>query len=268
MITVASNKHQERLAIMEEEIILNGPPSDLQGSIQFINRESDPLRIKNLALAEDGKRELQASAQSKLNFAFRLNPGERKRESVSHQLPPNTPPGIYEHYIMLGNTKHKVKMIVQPTIEVDLFPSEFTFQGTSPGTTHVAIVTLTNSGNLPFQVPDLKHAASLDMDLLCRAFGKGFRERGDDDLRSTLDEVTKNIKDNLTDWVDISVDECGQIVQPGESVLLHINFTMPKNASPKRDYDGNFRFWDQEISINVKSHRENTNNENYEKQSK
>lgn len=268
MITVTSQNQHQRLGILEEEIILNGPPSDLQGSIQFINRESDPIRIKNLAFEDDGKRALQSVRQNMLHFAFRLHPGEQKRETVSYQLPSTTPPGTYENYIILGKKKHKLKMIVQPTIDVELFPTHFTFQGTAPGTTHVAILTCTNSGNLPFQVPNLKFAAALDMDLICRAFGKGFRERGEDDLEATLNKVTKNIKDNLTDWMEISVDECGHIVQPGDSILLHINFTIPKNASYKRDYEGNFRFWDEEISVVIKSHRENLNDENYEKQSK
>ena len=161
-----------------------------------------------------------------------------------------------------------MRIIVQPTIDIEVFPSQFTFQGTSPGTVHVAIITVTNKGNMPFQVPELKHAAVLDMDLICRAFGNGFREKGNDTLLSTLDEVAKNLKDNLTEWVSISVDEAGQIIQAGDSLLLHVNFTLPKKAVPTRDYDGNFRFWDQDISVLIKSHNEPMKNSNYEKQSK
>ena len=159
-------------------------------------------------------------------------------------------------------------MVVQPTIAISVYPDEFTFQGTAPGTNHVAVITLTNHGNMPFQVPELKHAAVLDMDLLCRAFGKGFRERGKDDLISTLDEVARNIKNNLTDWVSISVDESGVEVQPGNSILLHVNFTIPKNAETRRDYEGNFRFWDKDLSVLIKSHGANDKNRKHEQQSK
>ncbi|MCG2420349.1 hypothetical protein K8089_15090 [Aequorivita sp. F47161] len=257
MKIVSANSHQEKIKIMEKEIVLNGPPSSLQGNIQFENIESDPLRIKTLALVAKNKKQ-QKGTQDFLRFSFRLRPGEQKQETVNHELPPTTPPGTYESHIMLGEQMHKVKMIVQPTINIEVFPTQFTFQNTAPGTTHVAVLTLINKGNMPFQVPELKHAAMLDMDLLCRAFGKGFREKGKDDLMSTLDEVTRNLKENLTDWVSISVEEHNQIVQPGDSLLLHINFTIPKNAEANRDYDGNFRFWDKDISVVIKSHRETT----------
>ena len=266
MITIASDTNQEKIKIMAKEIVLNGPPSNLQGNIQFVNRENDPLRVKTLALVDNNKNKKQVVLGNKdfLNFSFRLRPGEQKMERVIHRLPSATPPGTYESHIMLGNEMHKVKMIVQPTIAIGVFPNTFTFQDTTPGKTHIAVITLSNNGNMPFQVPELKHAAVLDMDLLCRAFGKGFREKGKDDLMSTLNEVTRNLKNNLTDWVSISVDEHGQIVQPGESLLLHVNFTLPKNADSRRDYDGNFRFWDKEISVVIKSHRETNKNISYE----
>lgn len=268
MITVTAQTHHEKLRIVEQEIILNGPPSDLQGKIQFVNEENDNLRIKTLGLVDKNKKPLQEGNPDRMNFSFRLRPKEKKLETISHQLPADTPPGTYENYIMLGDQLHKVKMVVQPNIEIEIFPIQFTFQGTSPGTVHVAQITLSNNGNMDFEVPELKHAAVLDMDFLCRAFGKGFREEGNDTLLSTLDEVVRNLKNNLTEWVSISVDEAGSIVPPGESILLHVNFTLPENAAAKRDYDGNFRLWDQEISVLIKSHSERKKNLTYEKQSK
>src|SRR5690554_3817481 len=215
MKTVTSESHQEKIRIRDKEIVLNGAPTDLQNNIHFVNQEKEPLRIKTIGLFNGKTKKLENGGKDFMNFSFRLQPGEQKMETVHHQLPSTTPPGTYESYVELGGQRHKVKMVVQPTIAIDIFPDEFTFQGTAPETTHVATLTLTNKGNLPFQVPELKHAAVLDMDLLCRAFGNGLREKGKEGLMPTLDEVTRNLKDNLTDWVSISVDEKGQIVPPG-----------------------------------------------------
>jgi hypothetical protein len=44
-------------------------------------------------------------------------------------------------------------MIVQPAVSINITPAFFTFQGTNPGTTHTALITLTNTGNLPFKCP-------------------------------------------------------------------------------------------------------------------
>lgn len=256
MITITSEKSQDKLKIVEKEIILNGSPDNLMGHVQFLNKQKDVLRIKSLALIENDSKTASMNTAQVMRVALRLNPGEQKLTTINHVLPSTTPPGTYENYMMLGNQRHKVKMIVQPTLEIDIQPDTFTFLGSAPGKKHTAVLTLTNTGNIPFQVPVLKHGALLDMDILCRAFGMGFREKGVDSLMSTLDEVSKNIKKHLLDWASISVDEVGQIVQPGDSLILHINVSIPKNANSKNDYDGNFRLWNKEITVVIKSHTE------------
>jgi hypothetical protein len=104
------------------------------------------------------------------------------------------------------------------------------------------------------------------MDLMCRAFNFGLREKSSESIQSTFDEITKNIKSNFIDWVSISVKEQDQILQPGESMLINILFTVPTNADSKRDYEGNFRMWDKVISIVIKSHTEKTKNNGNERQ--
>ncbi|MFD2914099.1 COG1470 family protein [Psychroserpens luteus] len=258
MITITSENSQEKIKIVEKEIILNGSPSNLNGHIQLVNQQKEVLRVKTLALVDkNNKRTNTVNGSDFIRVSARLNPGEQKLMSINHTLPSITPPGTYEHYMMIGSQMHKVKMIVQPTLDIVINPSTFTFLDSTPGKKHTAVLTLTNTGNIPFQVPVLKHGALLDMDLMCRAFGMGFREKGVEGFMSSLDEVSKNVKSHLTDWVSVSVDEFGQIVQPGESIIVHANFITPKNADAKNDYEGDFRFWNKEISIIIKSHIEN-----------
>lgn len=254
MITITSETSHEKIKFTGKEIILNGSPNNLEGYAQFVNPQKEVLRVKSLALVDKNKKRTSNHGADFIRVATRLNPGEEKLTTINHELPSTTPPGTYENYIMLGKQTHKVKMIVQPTLNIRIYPNKFTFLDSSPDKKHTAVLTLTNTGNIPFQVPALKHGALLDMDLLCRAFGIGFRENGVDGFMSTLDEVSKNVKSHLIDWMSISIDEFGQIVEPGDSLILHINFIIPKNADPKSDYDGNFRLWNKEISIVIKSH--------------
>lgn len=258
MITVTSEESHEKISIVGKEIILNGPPSDLQGHILFENKQEDLLRVKNLGLVDKNKKKVTNLGKSSLRLSCRIHPGEQKLETISHQLPATTPPGTYENFLMVGKELHKIKMVVQPTIDIDLHPIHFTLQDSAPGKKHEVVLTLTNVGNIPFQIPDLKHAGSLDMDMFCRAFGFGFRENGSNGFMETMDEVTENIKENLTDWADVSIDEYGKIVEPGESSILTLHLTNPRNSDPKRDYAIDLRFWDKGISLVIKSHIEKT----------
>ncbi len=256
METITSDDSHEKINVIDKEIILNGPPSDLQGHILFENNQEHLLRVKTLALVDKNKKRITNLGKSSLRLSCRIHPGEQKLQTVSHRLPPTTPPGTYENFLMVGEELHKIKMVVQPTIDIDLYPTHFTLQDSAPGKEHEVVLTLTNVGNLPFQIPDLKHAGSLDMDIYCRAFGFGFREDSSEGFMQTMDEVTQNIKENLADWADVSIDEYGKIVEPGESSILTLHLKNPRNSDPKRDYAIDLRFWDKEISLVIKSHIE------------
>jgi hypothetical protein len=170
MLTVTSEAFHEKLNVGDEEIILNGPPGDLRGHIFLSNDNDDPLRIRALPLIHDTDKGAAGSFQ--LRLSCRLKPGEKKLQSLWHSISPQTAPGIYESSVLAGGQQRKVKMIVQSHIEIDIYPSTFTFQDTTPGKIHTAIFTLTNLGNVPFEVPDIKHVAALG---ICCAGRLGLR---------------------------------------------------------------------------------------------
>ena len=256
MLTVTAEAYHEKLSIGDEEIILNGPPADLRGYILLSNKNEDALKVKTLSLVHDKNKGIAMGGGLQLQLFCKLKPGEEKMENLLHRVHPQTAPGTYTSSVMAGGQLRKVKMVVQSNIEIDIYPSNFTFQETTPGKVHTAIFTLTNLGNMPFQVPDVKHVAALDMDFLCRAFGFGFRTKGAEGYMPTMDEITKNIQSNLADWAPGNVEEIGKIVAPGESLMIHLNITLPANSDPRKDYSGNIRFWDKDIAFVIKSHNE------------
>jgi hypothetical protein len=254
MITVTSKAYHEKLTVDNNEIILNGPPGELRGRISLRNNHQDTLRIKTLDLIPDTRAGKFLQAALPLNISCRLAPGEERMEDILHEVNPQTPPGTYESTLNVGGQLRKVKMLVQPHIAIGIYPTNFTFQDTTPGKLHTAAFTLTNTGNMPFQVPDIKHIAAIDMDMLCKAFGIGFRDRTAETYNQVLDAITKNVRNNLTDWASVTIEEKGEIIDPGASRLIHLNITLPKNCDPTNDYDGSIRFWDQEITYLIKAH--------------
>ncbi|MCG2613409.1 hypothetical protein LZZ85_03920 [Terrimonas sp. NA20] len=253
MVRVTSGAFHEKLSAGNEEIILNGPPGDLRGHILVSNHNNDTLKVKSLPLSQDQQLRGTAGMDASLNLSCRLHPGEAKMVEVWHQVDSFTAPGEYENTIMVGGEQRKVKIIVQGVIEIDIHPRHFVFTGTNAGTRHTAVFMLSNLGNIPFQVPDVKHIAALDMDLICRAFGMGMRIGGAGGAMSALDEVAKNMHANLPDWANAEIEENGQVLEPGAKQMIHLQITMPKNSDGKKDYGGNVRFWDQELTYMVKA---------------
>lgn len=255
MLRITSGAFHEKLTAGKDEIILNGPPADLRGHIFISNKNTDTLRVKSLPIFHGKKLGAVMGTDQAIRLSCRLVPGEEKMVELWHQVHPYTEPGIYESSIMVGGEKRSVKMVVQQHIEIDVQPSSFTFLGTEPGNVHTAVFTLTNLGNIPFEVPDVKHVAALDMDMLCRAFGVAMRQSGAEGYEGMLNEVSKNIQTNLPDWARSTVKESGSVLNPGEKMLINVSITMPKNCDAGRDYNGNMRFWDKDLSYVIKSYQ-------------
>lgn len=240
----------------QQEIIINGTPNSMAGFLQVNNSLRETVKVRSIALTDKAKN----SESTDLNISWKLFPGEKKLQPLNFSLSPDTPPGEYIRYLEIGGREQRVKLVVQPNIEIDVSPITFTLQNTSPGTAQSVIFTVTNTGNMPFQIPEIKHIAALDMDFMCRAFGFAFRDLKASNFNETLNSLTHNIKQNLTDWASAKVQEAGEIIEPGISVLIHLDFLIPKNADQKNDYSGNIRFWDKDLSFIIKSHIESNPN--------
>ena len=254
MITVTANAFHEKLNIESDEIILNGPPSSLTGNIFISNNDNETLFIRDLPLSSSKEGRSLPNIASSFKFTTSLKAGEGKLHRISHKLPSNTPPGTYESIIKVGGTEKRVKMIVQPNIQIDVYPLTIHFEGVIPGESYYTQLSFTNSGNMQFKVPEIKHVTTLDEDYLCRAMSLAMREKGGEGFNATMDELTKNIHREMADWAIVKLEESGRILEPGESIQLHLTLTLPKNVDPKRDYSGTVRLWNKTLSYSIKSH--------------
>lgn len=252
MITVTANSFHEKLHIEGDEITLNGPPSFLTGNIFISNKDADTLFIRDLPMAYSQKEGLQMEQQT-FKLLTSLKGGEEKMHRVSHSLSPSTPPGIYESTIQVGGTEKKLKMIVQQNIEIDMYPLTFHFDGVAPGKTYDTQITFTNSGNIPFKIPDIKHVNTFDEDYLCRATSLAIREKGSEGYIATMDQLTKNVHNEMAGWAMVNIEESGRVVEPGETIQLHFKLTLPDNVNPERDYFGSVRLWNKMLNYNIKS---------------
>jgi uncharacterized membrane protein len=256
MLRITSQAFHEKVSAQKGDIILNGAPRDLRGTISVSNRGDEAVKVRSLPLKHGTRLGNLIGTEHNLHMSARLQPGEEQVVEITHSVPPNTPPGTYESTIMVGGESRNVKVIVQHHIEIEIYPTRFTFSGTEPGKVHEAVFTLTNLGNVPFQVPEVKHVAALDMDMFCTALGFAMRNTKGDGYEQVLNDIARSIKGNLPDWADSTVAEYGMTLQPGENKVIHVNIIIPANCKPNKDYCGNMRFWDKAISYVIKSNNE------------
>ncbi|MDB5206476.1 MAG: hypothetical protein JWR72_1551 [Flavisolibacter sp.] len=255
MIKITATDFQESLHIEEEEIILNGPPGFLTGTIFLKNKEADTIFIRDIAFTPEDQSLSATQLPQSFKLLTSLRAGEERVQQVTVQLPQHTPPGNYEKKLQIGGKEKTVRLIVQPSVEIDINPARIHFQGTAAGKTYRAELTLTNSGNLSFKVPaNIKHTTMLDEDYFCRALSLAIREKGGEGFNPTMDELTRNIHKEMTDWVDVRIEESGKVIEPGKSTQLHLSLVLPRNVDSSRDYTGNIRLWNKNISYHINAY--------------
>jgi hypothetical protein len=255
MIRATSSEPLEMINCQEEEIILSGKPMFLTGSITLENKATDHVFIKELRMVGSGGAIGKIKDQPGGAFALPINvimgPGEVYMHHAWVTMDPRTPPGTYERQLQVGGNTRKVKMIVNENVSINLSPTALTLLGVEKNKTYTQEVMLTNTGNVAINVPTVKHNTALDMDLICRNLSKAIRIKGNDGIEATLDAFTKGVKEDITDWVQISIREASQTVEPGNSLLLHISIKLPDDVNLQHDYYGDIRIFNKTIQYTI-----------------
>jgi hypothetical protein len=241
MIRVTKTEHHEHMGLGENEIILSGPPLSLRGPVVLHNSTDEHLFVRELPMKN------AQNADIVLPVHTTLKPRERKSQNLYYAIDPCTPPGTYEMNLQVGNESKKVTLIVHENLEVQLSPQNIVLEGIQPGFQHTKEILFSNKGNIALTIPTIKHNTLTDMDLICRNLSLAVRTNGDEGIEKTLDAFTKGLKKDITDWVDISIAEAGQVVEPGQTILLHLNIILPADVNKNYHYTGEIRIFDQII---------------------
>ena len=241
MIRVTHKEHHEHIGFGDNEIILSGPPSSLQGPATLHNTTGEHLFVRELPMKN------AKNAAGVFPVHTTLKPGEKKSKNLFYAVDPLTPAGTYEMNLQVGNETKKVTLIVHENLDVQLAPDHIILEGIEPGLQHTKEILFSNKGNIALTIPSIKHNTLTDMDLICRNLSLAVRTSGDEGIEKTLDAFTRGLKKDITDWVDVSIAEAGQVVAPGQTILLHLNITLPADVNKNYHYTGDIRMFDQVI---------------------
>jgi hypothetical protein len=236
------------LTAAQDRITLIGPPDSLTGVAVLRNTSDEHVSIRDAAPVSGGK---SKGLLQSLQIRSRFEANTEQAVSLSASLPSSLPPGEYDETVAIGGQPVPVRLVVQPRMRVEINPRSLHFVGTEPGTEHRAQLVLTNNGNIPVQVPSLRHATALDIDTLCSNLARAVREKGHEGSTATLDAFVKGIKKDMAGWFELGLDETWTIVEPGQALLLNLTVTLPDDIVVNRIYSGNFRLFDALIGYFV-----------------
>jgi hypothetical protein len=252
IMTADEAREAHGIEVRQDAVVLCGPPRALRGPVMLANDTDAEVFVQQVPVKTDGKGAAPAPlAAPHLMVRARLQPRQVRAHQILLTLDPHTPPGTYESTITVADAEKPVRLIVQPKRVVSITPESLDLTGTEPGTTHQAQVLFANGGNVDVAVPSVRHNTALDMDLICRNVSFAVRDHGGKGMMPMLDALARGVRDDMANWVDIKVAEAGQVVRPGESVLLHVSLSLPDDIKPDRHYRGEVRIYDRLLTYTI-----------------
>jgi hypothetical protein len=152
--------------------------------------------------------------------------------------------------MMIGGYERPVRVVVQENMSAKLNPRGVELTDARPGMTYTQNVQLVNEGNIPFDISDPEISPTLNAHALIKNFTNITKEKSTEGFDSWINKVLKGVGQDLS-AVKINVKESGQTLQPGESVLLHITFSLANNIDLKQPFKGSISFHDKTLSFSI-----------------
>ena len=211
-----------------EAVHFRGWPDRLTGAVELPTSGPISLAVK-LDLPKRG------AAPGPL-FAQPIDPPAGKDTWLSLSLPTTTLPGAYRGTIQVGDQTHIATFEVEPRLYMRLIPGSLLLRG-QPGARVTAQLTLTNLGNVGFEVKRVHAFGVSELDGLERAFGQTFRAKLSPGERR-IDRFADALAEAHGGLVRVQIEKGAGNVAPGDSRELTAVFKLPDRMRSGRDYAG------------------------------
>jgi hypothetical protein len=180
-----------------------------------------------------------------------MQPGEVRNHKALLSLDTQTPPGEYHFQMLVGGHERPVRVVVQENIAAKFSPKEVQLTGAQPGTTYTHKIQVKNDGNVPFDIPAAEVSPTLNLGVLFNNFSNAtVQKKEKEGFDVWINALLKDVREDMS-VVKVSIKETGQTLQPGESMMLNVSFTLAKNIDLSQTYKGSIPFHDRAIAFSI-----------------
>ena len=210
-----------------DDIVLLGPPRNVSGLVPIAVSRSSLIPV-SISVGEES-----AVYRGTLRAA-----GVRGGE-LRLRLPPGTPPGVYTGEATVRGETKRLRVEIEPVLRLNLQPNQTTLSVRAATSVEFS-VTVSNDGNVPFEIPK---TGVLDLDdgvAQERALGRTLRAelvQGEHRIDRYFDEL----KEGHGGEAHVAVRSGAGTLRPGEAREITCLLDVPSTAKAGRSYAGPWR---------------------------
>jgi hypothetical protein len=240
--------------LSKESGVFYGPPSECLGQLTFINTSCSKIKIRclNTEEATRKRKDCHSLKPSQINLYARIAPNSKSKVIAELQLPHDTAPGQYQASVVYGKEKYPIDITIIEHHEALITPSHSRLRGVS-GDKVSCKLTITNFGNVAFELGDVGMVWLREYDWIGRTFVYSLRETSEEDsYEDFANKLLHNFhKDNIPPARIQFKPEKVISIAAGDSLVRTLILTLPPGLKKGRRYLGFIKINENKIWLEV-----------------
>lgn len=231
-----------------------GTPLDCQGELRFVNQSDAKVKIRTLQteVPSRTRKECKALKPSEVSVSVRLPPHSEASVLASLQLPPDTPPGLYQSVLVYGKQKLPIEINVKEHFELQIDPGHISARANAGDAIHGKI-TLTNSGNTRIDLSDVGMVWLREQNWIGRTLVYSLRESSaEENYEAFANRVLHDFQNQMLPAARIVFDtDKPTAIDAGQRITRSFTLTAPPGMKKGRRYLGFIKINENRIWLEV-----------------
>jgi len=232
--------------------VFSGSPPVLNGEIEIVNTSDEPLRVRAIPSGGKPSRDkVEVPPLGDVRLSVRCGPRERVRAPAQMFVDLATPPGTYETTLEAGKQRERAVVHLFANGMVEIRPQPMQLAGRA-GESLTHTVVAISRGNVTYRVPTGLSVFLEEHDWVGRALVFALRETSAKDTHQQyLDRGLQEFRSSLPSPARVKVSRTKAELEPGETLSLEIEISLPTGLVKGRTYFGSAPFLGSRLSFDI-----------------
>ena len=240
--------------LVKEFCSFKGTPLDCRGELRFVNLSDSKLKVRKLHTETPSRtrKDCKALMPSEVSVSVRLPARSEASVVASLQVPPDTPPGLYQSVVVYGKQKLPIEIDIAEYFELQIDPGHIRTRANAGDTIHGQI-TLTNSGNTRIDLSDVGMVWLREQNWIGRTLVYSLRESStEENYEDFANRVLNDFQNQMLPAARIVFDsDQPTTMDAGQSITRGFSLTAPQGMKKGRRYLGFIKINENRIWLEV-----------------
>ena len=249
-MTTTGTRAQEAFFFGEPPVILYGDPQRVSGHLELNNLSEEDLPLSTISIIDSDVRGSSGTVLEEIYVARTIPGSGSVKIPVRLKLHSTTPPGEYRQTLSIGSSRKELIIKVNELKQIKIQPSQLSLEG-EPNARITKTLLMSNLGNIDLSINRLGAVILEDESAFCRSLQTSLRSKAQEGYQPFLDALVAELAEARVDMLRVRVADREMAIPAGETSEVTLEFQLPGDLKPGRNYLGSLTVHNKTIGIQV-----------------